>query len=79
MQAFVRAMFLSVVAMALTMPVTAQTNNARKTTTSGKAAAPLVLKSQGSFFVGGETKTIAATGPGTANWDGTVVLSLPSR
>jgi pimeloyl-ACP methyl ester carboxylesterase len=65
MQAFVRAMFLSVVAMALTMPAAAQTNKARKATTSAKAGAPLVLKKQGSFFVGGETRTIAATGPGT--------------
>ena len=65
MQAFVRAVFLPVVAMALTMPATAQTNKPRKPTTSGRAAAPLVLERQGSFFVGGETKTIAATGPGT--------------
>ena len=25
------------------------------------------------------TRQGAATGPGTANWDGTVVLSLPAR
>jgi pimeloyl-ACP methyl ester carboxylesterase len=65
MKALVRAIFLAVAAMALTMPLAAQTKQARKATTSAKPLAPLVLQSQGSFFVGGETKTIAATGPGT--------------
>src|SRR4249920_3885104 len=75
MKVLVRASFLWVVAVSLTMsaeaqtktaqPNAAQTKNATKAAAPARTDAPLVLKSQGSFFVGGETKTIAPNGPGT--------------
>ena len=37
-----------------------------QTTRQSKAGPPLILQSQGSFFVGGETKTITTTGRGPA-------------
>jgi len=36
---------------------------------------PLVLASQGSFFVGGETKTVAAAGPGPAGGGGDITVN----
>src|SRR5437870_12914829 len=63
----------SIVVLLLIGAATGQTR--AQTRRPSKADAPLVLKSQGSFFVGGETKTITTVGRGGAAASGDLTVN----